>query len=169
MVAQGTPVSETEYATILEVLQRVKDPEIPTVSLVELGVIEDVLRLPDGTLHVALIPTFAGCPAIEFMRLQVAAELSAAGIAPAVVTIDKTRPWSSDRITERGRALLKAYGLAPPPVMAGELTLEALSHVECPKCDSTDTELLNPFGPTLCRAMHHCHNCHETFEQFKPL
>lgn len=163
------PLPDAEAEAIRVVLQAVKDPEIPVVSLVELGVIDGMYRTPEGTTLVELIPTFAGCPAIEFMRLQCEAELAQAGIAPVTVQVVKTRPWTSDRITPRGRQLLKEFGLSPPPVVAGELTVEALAHAECPTCGSTHTELLNPFGPTLCRALHHCHQCHETFEQFKPL
>lgn len=163
-----THLPPAEHAAVLDVLQGVKDPEIPVVSLVELGVIDAIGKTAEGTLQVGIIPTFAGCPAIELMRQQVEVELKANGYPGAKAVVQKTTPWSSDRISERGRQLLKEFGLSPPPAVAGDGDPD-LEHAECPHCESRNTQLLNPFGPTLCRAMHHCHNCHQTFEQFKPL
>lgn len=162
-------ITETERNAILAVLQEVKDPEIPVVSLLELGVLAAIERRADGVLQVELIPTFAGCPAIQLMKLQVEEVLKQHGYTPNEVWINQRKPWSSNMVTDRGRQLLKEFGLSPPPRLTGELTETDLEHAECPHCSSTNTELINPFGPTLCRAMHHCHNCHETFEQFKPL
>lgn len=161
--------SAAQLAEIYAVLEAVKDPEIPVVSLVDLGVIESVELTDAGGVRVEIIPTFAGCPAIGFMRLNVQEELIARGYQSVEVNINLNKPWSSDRVTARGRQLLKQFGLSPPPERAGEVTIESLEHAECPKCGSHDTELRSPFGPTLCRAVHHCHACHETFEQFKPL
>lgn len=161
------PLPPEEHAAILDVLQQVKDPEIPTVSLVDLGVIDELYRTLTGALHVGIIPTFAGCPAIEYMRHDVEQHLKANGYPNVEAVVLKTVPWSSDRITPLGKQRLKDYGLSPPPPVGdGNPRLE---NAECPRCGSRNTELLNPFGPTLCRALHHCHSCHETFEQFKPL
>lgn len=148
-------------------LQGVKDPEIPTISLVDLGVVDQVTIQPDGNVAVTLIPTFAGCPAIELMRLEAEAALREAGVQEPTVVIDRNRAWSSDRITPQGRVALKKHGLSPPP--SADLPLEEWPAAECPNCGSVQTELKNPFGPTLCRAIHHCSSCGETFEQFKPL
>lgn len=166
------PVIATDArdAAVLDLLQAVKDPEIPVVSLVDLGVIDAIQWDASGNPKVGIIPTFAGCPAIQLMRLQVQEVLRANGFPGAEAEIVHTRSWHSGRISATGRQQLKAFGLAPPPDYQGaEPDLSALEHTPCPRCDSTNTSLLNPFGPTLCRAIHHCHNCHETFEQFKPL
>lgn len=154
---------------IWDILQEVKDPEIPVVSLVELGVIAGVQLQPDGTVHVDMIPTFAGCPAINLMKLQAEEVLHQNGFDKATVTINYSRPWSSNLITPRGRQLLKQFGLAPPPAVGDGISLDALEHVACPRCDGTNTYLTNTFGPTLCRATHYCNDCHEAFQQFKPL
>lgn len=162
-------LDQQEAARVLEVLQAVKDPEIPVVSLVELGVVDEISIGDGGQVQVQLIPTFAGCPAIQFMQMEAEAVLHQAGYTDAVVSINRTKPWTSNRITARGRQLIKDFGLSPPPEYKGDLTQELLEQAECPRCGSRDTTLQNPFGPTLCRAIHHCHACHETFEQFKPL
>ncbi len=159
---------DPRVAEVYAVLDAVKDPEIPVVSLVDLGVVESVEVSAEGCVRVEIIPTFSGCPAIGYMRLNVQEELIARGYADVEVTINHRKGWSSDRVTERGRQLLKQFGLSPPPARAGDVDADLL-HAECPKCGSRNTELLSPFGPTLCRAVHHCHSCHETFEQFKPL
>lgn len=158
-----------DKAKIMDLLQEVMDPEIPVVSLVELGVVHEVKQLADGTVHIEMVPTFAGCPAIGFMRLNVEEVLKREGYAKVQVEINYNRPWTSNLISEKGKKLLKAYGLSPPPAYDGELSLETLAQAECPHCGSKNTKLVSPFGPTLCRAIHKCHDCHETFEQFKPV
>jgi ring-1,2-phenylacetyl-CoA epoxidase subunit PaaD len=154
---------------VYDLLQAVKDPEIPTVSLVDLGVITHVqLSAPKG-VRVEMVPTFAGCPAIQLMKLETEAVLKQAGYDPVDVWVDHNRAWSSNHITPRGRQALLDFGLSPPPAYSGDLELDVLEHALCPKCGSTNTVLQNAFGPTLCRAVHHCNNCHETFQQFKPV
>lgn len=154
------------HPELLALLQQVKDPEIPTLSLVELGVIEQAELRPDGSVYVELIPTFAGCPAIAFMALEVEQVLKNAGYTQPMVVINKHKGWDSNKITEAGRQHLLDFGLAPPPRHQGDYAVEA---VVCPHCGSSRTVLKNPFGPTLCRAIHYCQDCRETFEQFKPL
>ena len=156
----------SEY--ILQLLEEVKDPEIPVLSLVDLGVITNI-SCHNGKVTVNMTPTFIGCPAMDFMKNEVLEKLKEHGIANTEVIISFKEPWSSDKISEKGKQALKKYGLAPP--MAAHLftDIEVLEHVACPRCDGTDTELKNPFGPTLCRTIHYCHSCHEAFEQFKPI
>ncbi len=149
-------------------LQEVKDPEIPVLSLVDLGVIADVAIDEDQT-RVVLTPTFVGCPALEVMKQEIVDVLQQHGVAPVVVEVSYKEPWTSDRITEKGRVALRNFGLAPPPATALFMDLDVLEQVACPRCSSTDTELKNPFGPTLCRSIHYCNQCHEAFEQFKPV
>jgi ring-1,2-phenylacetyl-CoA epoxidase subunit PaaD len=151
-------------AEVWAALAEIPDPEIPTVSMVDLGVIHRVERSPDR-LRVEILPTFVGCPAIDAMKRAVEARL--AGMAPEVeVTVTFEQPWSSDRITDEGREKLRTSGFAPPGPVAGQL-LTVVSVVPCPHCGSRRTMIENVFGPTLCRAIHYCTDCRQPFEGFK--
>jgi ring-1,2-phenylacetyl-CoA epoxidase subunit PaaD len=149
-------------------LEEVKDPEIPVLSLVDLGVVTDV-ELDGDRVRIELTPTFAGCPAMEMMKNEVIEKLRSNGIKNPEVKISFRIPWSSEFISEKGKKALKEFGLAPPPSNKLFTDLEILENAICPRCDSTQTELRNPFGSTLCRSIYFCNNCHEAFEQFKPL
>lgn len=137
--------------------------------MLELGVLEDIRWKEDQTLHLELIPTFAGCPAIEWMRQEVEWVLKNNGFLRTEIVINKNRPWTSDRISEEGKSKLLDFGLSPPPPVSSDGLELDLKNALCPHCRSINTRLLSPFGPTLCRAIHHCDDCNETFEQFKPL
>jgi ring-1,2-phenylacetyl-CoA epoxidase subunit PaaD len=158
-------------AAVWAALYDVHDPEIPTISVVDLGVVRSV-EASQGRIRVELLPTFVGCPAIEVMRESVEARL--APFADEVrVEISFAEPWSTERITDAGRAALKMAGFAPPPVGVTPRPERALSVLpnlpvgECPYCGSRNTTLENAFGPTLCRAIYHCADCRQPFEQFK--
>jgi ring-1,2-phenylacetyl-CoA epoxidase subunit PaaD len=154
---------------IWEVLDEVKDPEIPVVSLVEMGIIRQV-ELAGETVIVTMTPTFSGCPALQVMKTDIEDRLRAAGISSVEVRQVLDPPWSSDWITAAARQKLKQFGLAPPPRHGGNLQeILLVDTVACPYCDSTNTTLKNSFGPTLCRAIHYCNDCQQPFEQFKPL
>lgn len=153
---------------ILLLLEDVKDPEIPVLSLVDLGVITQV-DIADDQVAITMTPTFVGCPAMDFMKNEVLEKLQSAGVTNATVHISFKEPWSSDKISERGKAALKKFGLAPPMPSHLFTDIEVLEHVPCPRCNGTNTELRNPFGPTLCRSIHYCMDCREAFEQFKPI
>ncbi len=155
-------------AEIFTLLEDVKDPEIPVLSLVDLGVITKV-DIDGEAVHVEMTPTFVGCPALDFMKNEVLEKLKENGITQASVSISFKEPWSSDKISEKGKAALKQFGLAPPMPAHLFTDIEVMEHVPCPRCEGTDTELKNPFGPTLCRSIHYCHTCKEAFEQFKPV
>jgi ring-1,2-phenylacetyl-CoA epoxidase subunit PaaD len=151
------PVRPLESA-VWAALHDVHDPEIPTVSVVDLGVVRRV-EVGERAVRVELLPTFVGCPAIEVMRASVEDRLR--DFADDVsVEISFAEPWTSDRITADGRRALKAAGFAAPPV-----TYEATA--ECPYCGSANTRLENLFGPTQCRAIFYCTDCGQPFEQFK--
>lgn len=154
---------------ILTLLEEVKDPEIPVLSLVDLGVITGVEIGENEHVAVSMTPTFAGCPAMDYMKKDVARTLEKHGIRNHTVTMSFDKPWDSNKISEKGRQHLKEFGLAPPPKYNMVLDLDILEYAACPYCDSNDTTLRTPFGPTLCRAMHYCNNCRQMFEQFKPL
>ena len=151
---------------IYTLLEKVKDPEIPVISVLDLGIIKYV-DLVDDKWIIGLTPTFAGCPAIERMQSDILSILAENGIANAEVKVLFTQPWSSNEISFKGRCALKQFGLSPPPKVEATITAESMEHAQCPRCDSTNTVLKNAFGPTACRAIHHCLDCRETFEQFK--
>jgi ring-1,2-phenylacetyl-CoA epoxidase subunit PaaD len=157
-------------AQVWDALAEIADPEIPVVSLVDLGVVRDV-RVEDGRVHVAFTPTFLGCPALEVMRDAMAARIAELGAEPDVeVVLDDS--WSTDRITAEGREKLRAAGFAPPaPRSAGTPQLVQLQSAifRCPYCGSTDTRLENIFGPTPCRSLRYCTSCRQPFEQFKTI
>lgn len=152
---------------IHQILETVKDPEIPVLSLVDLGVITEV-AVEGNNVLVKMTPTFVGCPAMDYMKAEVETALRQKGYQPNV-EISFQKPWSSDLISEKGKAALKKYGLAPPPDNKLFTDLEILENAVCPRCNGTHTELRSPFGPTLCRSLHYCYTCREAFEQFKPL
>jgi ring-1,2-phenylacetyl-CoA epoxidase subunit PaaD len=156
---------------VWEALAEVPDPEIPVVSVVDLGLVHTV-ELDGELLRVELLPTFVGCPALELIRRSVADRL--AGLAPRVeVEMTFAVPWTSDRITPDGRRKLRQSGFAPPgPAGAGDArplfaTIAMRPTATCPWCGSADTALENLFGPTLCRTMFWCNRCRQPFEQFK--
>ncbi|WP_375417801.1 1,2-phenylacetyl-CoA epoxidase subunit PaaD [uncultured Hymenobacter sp.] len=156
---------------ILTWLQAVKDPEIPTISLVDLGVVRAVaVDEATGGVTVQLTPTFAGCPAMDYMRRDVERTLLAHGVPSVRVEISLREAWSSDMLTEGGREALRAHRLSPPPVLGNVVfDLDFLEYAECPNCHGHNTELRTPFGATLCRAVHFCFDCKQIFEQFKPI
>ncbi len=150
-------------------LASVEDPEIPALSIVDLGLIRSVKALPDGTLGVGLSPTYVGCPATEVIRRSVEQALSEAGVGAFVVTNVLSPAWTSDWITPEGRRKLEAYGIVPPPRATASLRDALRMHgpVGCPRCRSTDTECVSEFGSTPCKALHRCRACLEPFEYFK--
>lgn len=157
---------ETSIDQIYKWLEEVKDPEIPVLSLVDLGVITGV-NIDGDTVNIEMTPTFVGCPALDFMKAEVVTVLEKYGITEVNIEVTFRKAWTSDRISEKGKTALKEFGLAPPPPNRIFTDLEILGIAQCPRCDGTNTELKTPFGPTLCRAIYYCHNCKEAFEQFK--
>ena len=153
MVIDATMVDE---AAVRLALAEVADPEIPAVSVIDLGMVERV-DLADGVIRVELLPTFVGCPAVDMIKTAVAARLEQFG-RPVLVETTFRVPWTSDRISAAGRAKLRASGFAPPSGEAG---------VRCPYCGSGDVALDNLFGPTQCRSLRYCRACRQPFEQFK--
>jgi ring-1,2-phenylacetyl-CoA epoxidase subunit PaaD len=160
---------QVSAATILTWLENVKDPEIPVLSLLDLGVIKG-LEFDGARVLITLTPTFVGCPALEMMKAEIVETLNAKGIKDVVINVSFSKPWSSNDISEKGKAALKTFGLAPPPHSSMLIEdLDVLEHAECPRCGGTNTDIKSAFGATLCRSIHYCNNCREAFEQFKPL
>lgn len=155
---------------ILEALQAVRDPEIPTISVVDMGIITGVEIASEDQVTVRMTPTFVGCPAIEVMRNDVEHAVRGLGVDVVEVVVNFDIPWSTNRLTEKGRAALLQHGLAPPEHYDDlTLELEVLNNVACPYCGSRKTTLKSPFGPTLCRSLHYCNSCLQAFEGFKPV
>ncbi|MFQ5614499.1 MAG: 1,2-phenylacetyl-CoA epoxidase subunit PaaD [Anaerolineae bacterium] len=153
---------------IWQALDDIKDPEIPVVSLVELGIVRDV-GVTGGKVTVTITPTFSGCPALNVMKAAIAERLLGMGVASVEVRQVVSPAWSSDWISAEGRRKLKEFGLAPPLRHGGDFEILLLDAAACPHCDSQNTTLKNSFGPTLCRALYYCHACRQPFEAFKPL
>jgi ring-1,2-phenylacetyl-CoA epoxidase subunit PaaD len=155
---------------IWQALESVMDPEIPTISMVDMGIITGVKTNDTfSKAFVEMTPTFSGCPAIKQMEQMVKDKLVEIGFEEVEVRTTFNKPWNSNLITEKGRQHLKKHGLAPPPKHLGEITQELLENIECPFCGSRNVDLKTPFGPTLCRSLHYCNNCLQAFEQFKPV
>lgn len=152
---------------VWDALAEIPDPEIPTVSLVDLGVVREV-EVEAGRVRVEFTPTFLGCPAVEVMRDLMAERIRGLGAEPQIEV--STNGWSTDRITEEGRRKLRESGFAPPSGSGSATLLQIQTGKHpCPYCGSEDTRLENLFGPTPCRSIRYCNACRQPFEQFKTL
>lgn len=161
------PREDERLARARAAVEAVCDPEIPVLTLVDLGVVRDV-ALVDGVVEVAILPTYTGCPATHAIRLDVETALEAAGSAPFRVRTALSPAWSTDMMSPAGRDKLTAYGIAPPPEKAGRRALfGAGDRFDCPRCGSADTEKLSEFGSTACKAHWRCRACREPFDAFK--
>jgi ring-1,2-phenylacetyl-CoA epoxidase subunit PaaD len=176
VVSRTQTKSEELERTIWAALSQVHDPEIPPCTITDLGIVEQV-GITEDSIAIDLLPTFAGCPALDVIRDDVeAATRHVAQGRDVRVRFVYSKPWTSDRITPEGRRALREYGLTPPgegaPAEAVVIPLAALGRktvaAECPFCGSADTVLESAFGPTLCRSTHFCRSCRNPFEAFKP-
>ncbi|MCE4554453.1 1,2-phenylacetyl-CoA epoxidase subunit PaaD [Pelomonas cellulosilytica] len=147
-----------------ERLSQVPDPEIPAVTLMDLGIVRD-LRATDAGLEVVLTPTYSGCPATELIADDVRAAL--AGFGAVTITLQRVPAWSTDWISAAGRVKLQHYGIVPPQCRA-EQSIRVVPRLRCPRCDSGATQQLSRFGSTACKSTWRCIDCGEPFEYFKP-
>jgi ring-1,2-phenylacetyl-CoA epoxidase subunit PaaD len=161
--------AERRLALAWAALGGVEDPEIPVLSIVDLGLVRGVDLRADGTLEVGLSPTYVGCPATDVIRRAVEEALRDAGAGRFVVTSVLSPPWTSDWISAEGRRKLELYGIVPPQHSAVSLreVRRDSRPIACPRCRSTDTDCLSEFGSTPCKALHRCRTCLEPFEYFK--
>jgi len=166
----------TRLARAWEVLANVPDPEVPAVSVCDLGMVRDVIEQSDG-LQVVLTPTYSGCPATEAIEHDILRALDLAGLGPARVSLQRSPAWTTDWISAQGRAKLLAYGIVPPgpaepdlavPVRFSQRRRDPLP-LNCPRCGSPQTQQLAAFGSTACKSLYRCLACREPFEHFKPL
>jgi ring-1,2-phenylacetyl-CoA epoxidase subunit PaaD len=158
-----TVAGQSEAARLYGLLESVTDPEIPVLSLADLGVLRDV-SITDGRVEVTITPTYAGCPAMEAMRVDIENTLKAAGYRHVRVRQQLSPAWSTDWMSPKGREKLRAFGIAPPlrkPCDGQE------SFIECPQCGSADVERISEFGSTACKALYRCQDCREPFDYFK--
>ena len=165
MVAATMPSREEIYA----ILRGVMDPEVPVISVVELGIIREV-RVDGSTVHVTVTPTYSGCPAMREIESDIRSALLAHGVAQVEIATVFAPAWTTDWIDDAAREKLRAYGIAPPgrAEPAGLIALtRRRARVECPFCGSADTRLQSEFGSTACKAIHVCNACREPFDEFK--
>ncbi|MXP41348.1 phenylacetate-CoA oxygenase subunit PaaJ [Altererythrobacter soli] len=159
MVGTAQDLQPDLLQRIRTVLEQVPDPELPVVSLVDLGIVREVACAEDGRVVVRITPTYTGCPATLVIQQSVRAALDEAGYSDVILETVLSPPWSTDMITDAGREKLRAYGIAPPGARQ-----EA---VACPRCGSTETREVSRFGSTPCKALWQCGSCSEPFDYFK--
>ena len=161
-------VDDLTRERVLGWLKDVPDPEIPVVTIMDLGIVRDVEV--DDEVIVALAPTYSGCPATEAIEKSVLSTLRDKGVENVRIRRALSPPWTTDWISEAGREKLRKYGIAPPEKNAGKRSLmDNIRVVACPRCDSTETTLVSEFGSTACKAAYKCRACLEPFEYFKCL
>jgi ring-1,2-phenylacetyl-CoA epoxidase subunit PaaD len=151
-------------------LAKVKDPEIPVLSLINLGMITGIESNDEkNQVSISMLPTFTACPAIKIMQDNIREQMHELGFENVIVNIDKSQSWNSNRITEQGKKLLNEFGLGSPKAHDGNISIEQIENTSCPHCGSENTTLRSLFGSTLCRSQHYCYDCKQLFERFKPV
>ena len=177
--------TQLRIARTWAVLAEVPDPEVPAISVCDLGIVRDVRLAEDGlALDVVLTPTYSGCPATEVIERSVLDAIDGAGLGPARARLQRSPAWTTDWISDAGRRKLREYGIAPPgrcaapavpavpaewPIRLVRRQVSAAPAVDCPRCNSSQTERLSAFGSTACKALYRCLACREPFEHFKPI
>jgi ring-1,2-phenylacetyl-CoA epoxidase subunit PaaD len=170
----SSPPAASRAEQAWQVLGTVLDPEVPALSVCDLGIVRDVVDL-GSALEVVLTPTYSGCPATEVIEHDVLAAIAKAGLGPARVSLRRAPAWTTDWISAEGKRKLRDYGIAPPgPAAAdGAVPIRFIGRkadaIACPRCGSLHTERLSAFGSTACKAMYRCLSCREPFEHFKPI
>jgi len=180
--AVATLPPDSRVARAWAVLGTVLDPEVPALSVRDLGIVREVITpdgAPDSVLEIVLTPTYSGCPATEVIEQDCLLAINAAGLGPAKVTLRRAPAWTTDWISEAGKSKLSAYGIAPPgPVdLSVGVPMRIVRRgadrnppvVACPRCASLQTEQLSAFGATACKSLYRCLACREPFEYFKPI
>jgi ring-1,2-phenylacetyl-CoA epoxidase subunit PaaD len=157
-----------EEAKLWQILQEVKDPEVPVLSVLDLGIVRD-LSYRDGKVEVVITPTYSGCPAMDVISMDIRLKLIEKGYRAITVRQQLSPAWTTDWMTEEGKQKLKAFGIAPPNPKQQFCTSEMFREeaVQCPQCNSFHTELLSQFASTACKAMYRCLDCREAFDYFK--
>lgn len=154
--------------TIHEILDTVQDPEVPVLSIIDLGVLRDV-TINGNQVEVVITPTYSGCPAMDMIRANIRMVLAEHGYKDVKVTTVLSPAWTTDWMSERGKEKLKAYGIAPPnpKQQVCHTSLFAEEAIQCPHCNSYNTRRVSEFGSTACKSLYQCNACHEPFDYFK--
>lgn len=158
-----TIMNEKELQNIRAILETVADPEIPVLTIADMGVLRDV-RTDGDTAEVIITPTYTGCPAMDMIAMNIRLALAEHGYTGVKITSVLSPAWTTDWMTEAGKQKLKAYGIAPPPLSSSILSKQL---PECPHCHSPNTHLVSEFGSTACKALYQCNDCKEPFDYFK--
>lgn len=155
--------------TARRLLEAVSDPEIPVLTVADLGIVRDVRVLDDGTLEVVITPTYSGCPAMNVIEVNIRAALQAGGFDRIKITTVLSPAWTTEWLSEEGRRKLRAFGIAPPAEASADKRALLGEHrvIECPHCGSKNTEMISQFGSTACKALFRCLDCLEPFDYFK--
>ncbi len=153
---------------IWKTLEKVTDPEIPVLSILDLGIVRDI-KIIDNQIEVIITPTYSGCPAMNMIEVDIKASLQDKGFNNVTVTTILSPAWTTDWMTDEGRKKLKAYGIAPPVKGSYDKSqlFGAERTVECPHCNSSDTSMISLFGSTACKSLYKCKSCLEPFDYFK--
>ena len=154
---------KADLAELYELLSSVCDPEIPVLTLQDLGVLRDI-SVDDDNINVTITPTYAGCPALETMRADIESTLANAGYQNVDIKQVLSPAWTTDWMSEDGRNKLREYGIAPP---ASTACGQQSGNIECPQCKSDDVRMISEFGSTACKALYQCQDCKEPFDYFK--
>lgn len=160
------PGKQEEKKRVYDILQHVTDPEVPVLNILDLGIVRDVTISDDKEVTITITPTYSGCPAMDVIGMQIRMALAGRGFSKVNVDLQLSPAWTTAWMSEEGRKKLKAYGIAPPQYSDKKALFDEDS-VPCPRCDSTDTELLSQFGATSCKSLFRCLTCLEPFEHFK--
>jgi ring-1,2-phenylacetyl-CoA epoxidase subunit PaaD len=164
MVAKTLPTRDE----LFDILDAVKDPEVPVVSVVELGIVRDA-NATDAGIVITITPTYSGCPAMREIEEEIERALEDRGLGPVSIRTTYTPAWTTDWITPTAREKLEAYGIAPPGRANDDELVPLVRAVRCPYCKSTNTERKSAFGSTACKAIWVCRECRQPFEEFKPI
>jgi ring-1,2-phenylacetyl-CoA epoxidase subunit PaaD len=161
--------TETDIELLWSCLEEIKDPEIPVLSIVDMGIVRD-LKIDDRTVTVTITPTYSGCPAMDMITASIRMELLARGFTKVTVLNSISPAWTTDWMTEKGKQQLKQYGIAPPnprQQVCNDKLFAAAEAVQCPHCESWHTHRISEFGSTACKALYQCDDCKEPFDYFK--
>jgi ring-1,2-phenylacetyl-CoA epoxidase subunit PaaD len=151
---------------VFDILENVCDPEVPVLSILDLGIVRDVLCI-EKEIEIIITPTYSGCPAMNMIAMNIRIEMATHGFENVKIKEVLSPAWTTDWMSEDGKRKLKEYGIAPPQYRVEDLGLRIEKDIPCPLCDSTNTELLSEFGSTSCKALHRCKDCLEPFDYFK--
>ena len=156
--------SSTEEEKIWHLLETVCDPEIPVLTIIDLGIVRDV-KYESGVANITITPTYSGCPAMDAISMDIRFKLIEHGFTNIKISSVLSPAWTTDWMSENGKRKLNAYGIAPPRLVADGIT--SINSLQCPQCHSTNTKLLSQFGSTACKALYQCNDCKEPFDYFK--